>query len=134
MNEAKKLEPFKKWEQLARDDLKMAELALVHGFYLQSMFHTQQMIEKCLKGLIILLKQEEPPCTHDLVKLYSKLSGQNFYQEHLNVAFSGLNPFYIHVRYPTYKDKLSENFTKDTVESTINFAKGVLKWVEQERK
>jgi HEPN domain-containing protein len=40
------------WLAFATEDLQMAELALREGIYNQVCFHSQQCVEKCLKGLL----------------------------------------------------------------------------------
>jgi HEPN domain-containing protein len=125
---------YEKWISLAKDDLTMAEMALERGLLLQTAFHSQQSIEKKLKGLIILLKKEDPPFSHDLVKLYRILSGESFFDDHLIPAMASLNPFYIGARYPSYKEKISSQLSKESVESYLNFAKKVFLWSEQKSK
>lgn len=123
-----------KWLALADEDLRVATLALDNGIYLQSSFHCQQAMEKSLKGLIILLKEEEPPYTHDLVRLYQVLLSSKYYDQKLGIKFAGVNPFYIQSRYPSYKTNLSLNLTKQKVIDYLMLAKEVYQWLEVEVK
>jgi len=43
---------FSRWLKFAEEDLKMAEFALKEGVYNQACFHSQQCVEKVLKGFI----------------------------------------------------------------------------------
>jgi HEPN domain-containing protein len=129
-----KNEILEKWEELARQDLQMAELAFSHGIYLQAAFHVQQSVEKSLKGMIIFLTQKEAPYTHDLVRLYQVLEAQSFYDIKYIDELSGLNPYYILARYPSYKENLSEGLTKSKIEYFLKISKGVLLWLEQSKK
>jgi len=46
-------EEAKRWIEFAGEDLKIAELALKEKLYNQACFHSQQCVEKILKGFII---------------------------------------------------------------------------------
>ncbi|HPI40331.1 MAG TPA: HEPN domain-containing protein [Pseudobdellovibrionaceae bacterium] len=130
----KYFELAKKWEELAKEDLKMAELAEVNGLYLQSMFHSQQAIEKTIKGLIILILKKDPPYSHDLVRLIRDLNGEFNYGDSIEKQFSELNPFYISARYPSYRVTLSKGLSKVKVVKYLNLTKEVLSWLEQKLK
>ena len=130
-NDKKQL--LERWESLAQDDATMAELALQRGLYLQAAFHSQQSIEKALKGLIIFLNETEPPYTHDLARLYNELQKSSFYKADFIAVFSGLNPYYIQARYPTYKEKMADSLNKKKIEYYLNLTKEVLKWLDQSK-
>lgn len=134
MESRSNLEILNKWKLLAKDDFVVARLSYENRIYLQALFHCQQAIEKALKGLIIFLKNQEPPYTHDLIRLYKLIEDTNFYEPKNNVLFGGLNPYYIRARYPSYRDEISKSLTKVKVESYINFTQEVLKWLEVETK
>lgn len=92
MNEA-----IDRWLVFAREDLRMAELALAEGIFNQVCFHAQQCVEKAIKGW---LEQQgrAPPRTHRmadlLVLLPPDLMGD------LGDALRLLDRFYISTRYP----------------------------------
>jgi HEPN domain-containing protein len=48
------MKELKRWLYFAREDLRMAELAMQDGLYNQVCFHAQQCVEKSLKGLLSL--------------------------------------------------------------------------------
>jgi HEPN domain-containing protein len=60
------------WLAFAREDLRMAELALPAGIYNQACFHAQQCAEKVVKGLLIH-QERIPPRTHLLGDLLNLL-------------------------------------------------------------
>jgi HEPN domain-containing protein len=85
------------WLTFARDDLRMAELALSDGIFNQVCFHAQQCVEKSIKAYLDRLGQT-PPRTHrmaDLLRLLppNLLSG-------LRSDLLLLDRFYIPTRYP----------------------------------
>lgn len=123
-----------KWHKLAQDDLKVAVLSSDNGIYLQAAFHCQQAIEKSIKGLIIYLLDTEPPYTHDLIRLYKILENTKYYDPKKMIIFGGLNPFYIKSRYPSYKQEVSNNLTKQKITSFIKLAQEIEQWLENEMK
>ena len=92
MNEA-----TEQWLALARQDLRMAELAFAEGIYNQVCFHAQQCAEKAIKGW---LEQggQTPPRTHRMADLLTLLPS-NLMGE-LSDALGLLDRFYIPTRYP----------------------------------
>jgi HEPN domain-containing protein len=85
------------WLQFAREDRRMADMALEEGLYNQVCFHSQQCAEKSLKAWL-LQKGESIPRTHrmaDLVNLISK----DFLGEIADRLLL-LDQFYIPTRYP----------------------------------
>jgi HEPN domain-containing protein len=89
--------PGDRWLEFAHQDLQMAELALPEGIYNQVCFHSQQCVEKCIKGLLANLGKITPR-THSIVDLLSLLPNQ--YLSHLREDLSQLDIFYIPTRYP----------------------------------
>ena len=86
-----------RWLEFARQDLQMAELALKEGIYNQVCFHSQQCVEKCVKGLLSDLGKS-PPRTHAIVDLLGLLPKE--YLQHLREDLAQLDIFYIPTRYP----------------------------------
>jgi len=86
-----------RWIEFARQDLKMAELALSEGIYNQVCFHSQQCVEKCIKGLLAS-QGKATPRTHSIVDLLALLPSNKL--EHLREDLSQLDIFYIPTRYP----------------------------------
>lgn len=51
-------EYLEEWFKVAKEDYEMAGILLVNGYYRGSCIHSQQAIEKCLKGMLIKDKWE----------------------------------------------------------------------------
>lgn len=83
-----------RWLRFAREDLRMAELALPNGIHNQVCFHAQQCAEKALKGLLTY-QGTIPPRTHRITDLLSLLKSDPF-----DVETHLLDRFYIPTRYP----------------------------------
>ncbi len=86
-----------RWLEFAGQDLQMAELALTDGIYNQVCFHSQQCVEKCLKGLIAN-QGKTPPRTHSIVDLLGLLPPE--YLTDLREDLDQMDIYYIPTRYP----------------------------------
>lgn len=124
-------EEAKRWIEFAGEDLKIAELALKEKLYNQACFHSQQCVEKILKGFIIF-KGKIYPKTHKLVDIISKIGKSPF--DNLKDEIVLLDCFYILTRYPnalpgTLPEVLPSE--KDAIES-LEIAKRVFEIAKKE--
>ena len=90
-------EHTERWLAFAREDLRMAELAMAETLWNQVCFHAQQCVEKVLKSWLAE-RGESPLRTHKLVDLVvllgeTRLAG-------LADEVRELDRFYIFTRYP----------------------------------
>ncbi|MGD9160286.1 MAG: HEPN domain-containing protein [Desulfobacteraceae bacterium] len=86
-----------RWFEFASQDLQMAELALKEEIYNQTCFHSQQCVEKCIKGVLANLGKSIPR-THSIVDLLHLLPPK--FLSHIREDISQLDIFYIPTRYP----------------------------------
>jgi HEPN domain-containing protein len=86
-----------RWLEFAHQDLQIAELALNEGIYNQVCFHSQQCVEKCLKGLMAD-QGKTPPRTHAIVDLLRLLPLDCL--EDLREELAEMDVYYIPTRYP----------------------------------
>jgi HEPN domain-containing protein len=86
-----------RWLTFAREDIRMAELAMAEGLYNQVCFHCQQCAEKAVKGLLAH-QQQVPPRTHQLGDLLGLLEPNPLTSIASEVQL--LDRFYIPTRYP----------------------------------
>lgn len=86
-----------RWLFFAKQDLRMAELALAEGLHNQVCFHAQQCAEKALKAWLAH-QGKAPPRTHSLTDLLNLLDPNPV----ANIAseIQLLDRFYIPTRYP----------------------------------
>ena len=85
------------WLVFARQDLRMAELALTEDIYNQVCFHAQQCVEKAVKGWLEQQGQT-PPRTHRMADLLTLLPPELLGE--LSDTLGLLDRFYIPTRYP----------------------------------
>ena len=85
------------WLTFARQDLRMAELAMSEAIYNQACFHAQQCAEKSVKGYLEHLGQT-PPRTHLMADLLFLMPVGLL--DTLQDSLLALDRFYIPTRYP----------------------------------
>jgi len=121
---------FESWLRFAREDIRMADLALAEGLYNQVCFHSQQCAEKAIKAWLVQMG-ESIPRTHrmaDLVNLVSKdLLGE------IADRLLLLDQFYIPTRYPdalpgSLLDSLPD---RNDAKETLTTAQELLKIIER---
>ena len=124
---------YNKWIAFAQEDLKMAELALKERIYNQTCFHSQQCVEKALKGFIAF-KGKIHPQTHKLVDILSFISEGSF--DDLIDKITVLDRFYTPTRYPdALPGILPEGLpTEKDAKEAMETAKLVLERVKKEIK
>ncbi|MFA4974728.1 MAG: HEPN domain-containing protein [bacterium] len=89
--------PHEEWLTRAENDLRFAELGLREGFYSQVCFLSQQVVEKCFKGMLVALGRSYPK-SHSLRELASKLPELSL-KKH-SEALTILDGYYVPIRYP----------------------------------
>ncbi len=97
----KSMQKHEQWLLYAKEDLQASNVALLPEYMMvrTAYYHAQQCAEKALKGYIAY-KKEEPPKTHDLVKLLKLCSKYNQDFLVLNTDVYDINPFSVASRYP----------------------------------
>jgi HEPN domain-containing protein len=117
----------KEWFDMARKDLRGAEILLEHGADMGLVcFHCQQAIEKYLKGFLIkasgALQQG-----HNLVKLCKKAAVYHRDLDKFTKDLAFVNTFYIETRYPA-EDPLI--LSDEDAEECLRITKEVIKKIE----
>ena len=121
-------EEVKRWLQLAKDDLKSAQVNFQSKQYYVCVFLCQQSVEKALKSLLIkktgtLIK------IHDLVILGKKVG----LPEYLLEKCDKLNTVYIDTRYGDVGGELpSKKFTKPVSQEFLKMGKEIVKWLKKQ--
>ncbi|MDZ7317492.1 MAG: HEPN domain-containing protein [candidate division KSB1 bacterium] len=86
-----------RWLFFARQDLRMAELALNEKLYNQSCFHAQQYVEKTIKAWLVH-QVKTPPRNHSLTDLINLLDPNPLADMAFEIQL--LDRVYIPTRYP----------------------------------
>jgi HEPN domain-containing protein len=123
------------WFAFAKDDLKMAEVALKEKIYNQTCFHSQQGVEKTLKGFL-KTKVRSVPKTHFLDELLNLCIEIDREFQTLREKCSILDDYYIPTRYPdALPGMLPEGLpqVKDATEA-LSFLKEIITFVNERLK
>jgi HEPN domain-containing protein len=123
-------EATERWLMFARQDMRMAELALAEGIFNQACFHAQQCVEKAIKGW---LEQQgrRPPRTHRMADLLTMLPPD--LMSELNDVLLLLDRFYIPTRYPdALPGMLAEGVPgQRDAQEALDVARRALEYVER---
>lgn len=119
------------WIIFSLEDLKMADLAYNDKIYNQVCFHSQQAVEKAIKGYIEY-KGKIPPKTHKITDLISLIKIENLGNIHDEIVV--LDRFYIPTRYP---DALPGSLTdglpqKNDAKEALGIAEKVVEIIQKE--
>ena len=87
---------IQRWIEQAENDLLDARATLKAERYAATAFHCQQAVEKALKALYMLQREEDAPRSHSLVFLGSETGALSRFGDFLRE----LTPAYIDTRYP----------------------------------
>ena len=126
----KKQQKVEYWCDIADYDLETAKAMFTSGRYLYVVFMSQQAIEKIIKALYIHMLDEEPPKSHNLAFIFSKI-GIGTSTERLEF-FNKLSAHYINNRYPEYKQRLSALLDKDTAEEYLQKTEEIYRWLKSQ--
>lgn len=120
------------WFKFAFEDLKMAESALEQKIYNQVCFHSQQGVEKMLKGFL-RKKRQFIPKIHFLDELLKLCINSDSDFKKLKEKCSVLDDYYIPTRYPeALPGMLPKGFPseKDALQA-LSFLKEIMKFVKE---
>ena len=117
-----------RWLGFARQDLRVAELAMGDGLYNQVCFHSEQCVEKVLKAWLADQNQKIPR-THRMADLLSLIPSEGI--AGLAEEIILLDRFYIPTRYPdAIPGSLEEGLPeKEDAQEAFDLAKKVLETI-----
>src|SRR4030067_793762 len=99
-------EKIQYWLEIALDDLDSAKIMLKKKKYLQSGFYCHQAVEKAVKGYFWFHAKDEPPYTHNLLKLADAAGLNDILNDEWRKHIDLLMPFNIEARYPDEKREI----------------------------
>ncbi|MDR1084818.1 MAG: HEPN domain-containing protein [Deltaproteobacteria bacterium] len=108
-------EKFDYWLDIAQYDLETATNMFESGRWLYVLFMCQQAIDKLVKGLYIIYKDDNIPFSHNIGSIIDSFNSQlaSPVSRDMYSFFSKLSSYYISGRYTNYKQKLSSSVTKE---------------------
>ena len=121
---------IKYWIELSDYDIETASAMLITKRYLYVGFMCHQSVEKCMKAVLSAKNEDIPPKIHNLIRL-AEISGLfDKMSDGQKQTLFVLNPLNIESRYPSYKDALFSQLTKEKCEEIIKSTEELLLWIK----
>lgn len=124
-------EKIKYWIEIAFDDLDSAAIMLEKKKFLQSGFYCHQSAGKIFKGYFIYTKNEDPPYTHNLIKLSKESGIDKLFDENQKNLINILMPLNIEARYPDAKNAILKALNNKKTEEIYNRTEDLIKWIHK---
>ena len=115
-----------KWLQIAKEDLKVAQIIIHEELYGSVTYHCQQSAEKSLKGFLVF-KMQPVLKTHDLTKLLELCMQFDYNFKKLYESIHYINPFSSKFRYPSEYDIPSLENAKNAIKHSKKILNFVIK-------
>jgi HEPN domain-containing protein len=122
---------FEHWLKIAKRDLRSASILLKSRQWTNTIFMSQQAIEKLVKGLYLLYINDNIPKIYNISKLimdYERKLPSKIPVEYF-ILFDKLSAYYLNNRYPDYKNKLYIQTVKQTATEILTETKEAFKWL-----
>lgn len=117
----------KYWIESSKDDYKTMLNLFNSSDFSWSLFIGHIVIEKLIKALYVLNKNETPPFVHDLLRLIRKTDIE--LDDKKMDALDEITTFNIKSRYDDYKDSFRAICTKDFTEEKIKMIEEIREWL-----
>ncbi len=118
------------WLGIADYDLETADTLYNGGRWLYVAFMCHQVIEKTLKAYWCATQEEEPPYTHNLLRLATGCGlSEQMSQEQLRFI-DLMVPMNIEARYPSYKEAISRGLNQEFCRSIMDKTKEMQSWIK----
>ncbi len=124
---------FQKWLDRVFYDLDTAKAMLQTGRLIYAIFMCQQSLEKCLKAFLAFQGKEIIPI-HNLRRLAETGSIIKELDEAILTKIDFLSSYYINARYKEDLQQLSKGITEGVVRDFIDFAEGLITWLQKKMK
>lgn len=113
----------RKWIDIARKDMEVAELTFQHGYWLYAVFLCHQSIEKMLKAYYCATHDDDPRYTHSHDRLIDDCGLSGVLSEEHQRLVDLLSPMYIKARYPEQKAEAAKIMDKETCRYVLDKTK-----------
>lgn len=117
------------WLEMAEYDYQTAIAMLSTKRYLYVGFMLHQTIEKAFKAYYVLLKSENPPFIHSLMRLAQNGGFYDDIPEEMKDLIDVLEPLNIEARYPSHKEKLMNELNDNRCTDILERTEVLYKWI-----
>jgi len=129
----KKFKPAEEWLKQAEYDFETAQAMFSSGRYIYTIFMSHLSIEKGLKAIYSDCYSDNPPKTHNLLYLLTKIQDKKIFdvnEKHFE-TLKELNTISAPVRYPENLFDLMKDFNKEKTQEILLKTEGLLKWLKE---
>lgn len=119
---------IKYWEELSDYDFETAKFMFKAKRHPYCLFMCHLSIEKLLKALIVKIKKEHAPYSHNLVNL-AKETGLNFKEED-KILLADLTEFNLEARYPEWQKEFYKKCSKEYAKNYFDKTKKLQLWLK----
>lgn len=118
------------WLRQSDYDFETAEVMFNSGRQIYAVFMCHLAIEKAIKGLLYERSRENPPRSHSLVLLLTKLDVRP--PEYLGKVIIKISEASIPTRYPDDLAKLQRDFSSEVVRELLDRGQEVIAWIKSQ--
>lgn len=131
-----KEEKYSYWLEMAEYDLETADAMFKSGRYIYVAFMCQQSLEKLSKGLYNYYVKDQVPRVHNISFIIDKvlIILNEELEETTYQLFDKLSAYYLHGRYPAFKEKISSLIGENEAGVMLKKSKEVFKWLKSLKK
>jgi len=122
------------WLDIVDYDLETAKAMFTTHRWLYVGFMCHQVIEKVLKAYWCSKMPEDPPYTHNLVKLSTDCGLSELMSDEQNAFIDSMMPLNIEARYPEYKELLLKRLSPQNCEIILNKSISLQQWIREQLK
>ena len=119
------------WLNLADEDIITAEIVLNSRRFLHFGFLAHLSIEKYLKAYYCYKVNQDPPYTHNLLRLSEQSSLNEIISIERKQLLYKLMPLNIEARYPSYKKEIYRQLTADYCDKILIEIKEFSEWIKK---
>jgi HEPN domain-containing protein len=124
-------EKFERWLEIAQNDLAAAETMFNSDIWVYVVFWCQQAVEKLVKGLYILYKDDDVPYINNIGEIMSRFEDKlpiSVSKEKYDL-FDELSAYYIKIIYVDYNVRIDKILNKEISETILTKSKEVFAWL-----
>ncbi|MDR1735637.1 MAG: HEPN domain-containing protein [Oscillospiraceae bacterium] len=119
------------WLELCDDDTKAAKAMLESKNFLWMGFICHLVAEKALKAAFVNDANDDPPKTHDLLRLAALSDTCLNLPNKFKTLLGNLSPLQIEARYPEYKAKIAAVLTESYCDTLLQETEEFLCWIKE---
>jgi len=121
----------RRWLEIAAEDMEVAESNHSNGYWLYAAFLCHQSLEKVLKAHYQATHDDDPPYTHNHIRLLNVCGLIDELSEEQLRFIARIEPMYIEARYPEQKAAAARTMNKDVSQYFIDNTKKLTLWIRK---